>query len=502
VSAIETSDLFCLYRGPEGDVAALRGLGLVVADGERVLVHGPSGAGKTTLLRVLLGLERPTAGSAAVGGVDVRDLRRARGTASRLLGLVDQHHARVLRPELSCRDNVALQLGLLGLPRHARRQRADEVLERVGMGADADRLPTALSGGEAQRVAVCAALAHDPPVILADEPTGELDVESADLVYDLIASSAARTGATLLVVSHDPRAARIVDRVVRMRDGRLSEEWRPGDESEQLVVDDRGWLRLPDAARRRTGIDDRARVAEVGRRLVLAPGVEAPPVVEEHELRLRRRPGPPIARLTGVDVAHPGRTVLRGLDLDLAGGCLTVLRGRSGSGKTTILRLLAGLADPTAGAVEVAGVAVGALGRADRARFRRAHVALAGQGTALAESLDAAENLALALRIRGRTPADDAIARLLDRTGLAPLAGRPARNLSGGERQRVAVARALAAGASLVLLDEPTSQLDEASAERLAALLRDEVAAGQTIVCTTHDEVLAAAADVVVEVGR
>jgi ABC-type lipoprotein export system ATPase subunit len=227
---IAVADLFCLYSVPGGGtVAALRGMSLRVPAGERLVVHGPNGSGKTTLLRVLTGEVRPSSGSVAVGGVELAGAGTARLASLRrdVLGLVDQHSGRTLRPELHVLDNVALQLRLAGRGRRQARAVAEDALGALGLDALAGRRPVTLSAGEAQRVAVCAAVAHGPSVLLADEPTGELDVDSADAVYDLLAAAAKRADATLLLVTHDGRAARVADRVVRIRDGRLSEQWVP-----------------------------------------------------------------------------------------------------------------------------------------------------------------------------------------------------------------------------------------------------------------------------------
>ena len=264
--AVEVRDLFCLYRGTAGDVAAVRGLSLVVEPGERVVVQGPNGSGKTTLLRVLLGEQRPSAGLVHIGGQSVRawvgtgGLADAAGAASRArqrgrsIGYVEQNAARVLRPEISVLDNVALQMDALADARQApAREQAGEVLDRLGLAAFSARQPDTLSGGEAQRVGVAAAIAHGPSLLLADEPSGALDRATADGVYDLLSEAATSTGAALLLVSHDDGAARVADRVVRIRDGRVSEQWEPGHAQETLVVDDRGWVRLPEVLRRSTG---------------------------------------------------------------------------------------------------------------------------------------------------------------------------------------------------------------------------------------------------------
>ena len=189
------------------------------------------------------------------------------------------------------------------------------------------------------------------------------------------------------------------------------------------------------------------------------------------------------------------------VSLELAGGALTVLCGRSGSGKTTILRTLAGLESPAAGSVAVDGHTVTATGR-QRALQRRPHVAFAMQGGGLAEALDAEANVALGRTCAASSRHPSGAAELFAALNLQPVLGRPVRDLSGGERQRVAIARALGADVPLVLLDEPTSQLDEANAERVAALLVAEAATGTAVVCATHDPVLIAAAERVVEITR
>jgi ABC-type lipoprotein export system ATPase subunit len=496
---IAVADLFCLYSVPGGGtVAALRGMSLRVPAGERLVVHGPNGSGKTTLLRVLTGEVRPSSGSVAVGGVELAGAGTARLASLRrdVLGLVDQHSGRTLRPELHVLDNVALQLRLAGRGRRQARAVAEDALGALGLDALAGRRPVTLSAGEAQRVAVCAAVAHGPSVLLADEPTGELDVDSADAVYDLLAAAAKRADATLLLVTHDGRAARVADRVVRIRDGRLSEQWVP-DGAEELVVDDRGWVRLPEAMRRRAGLTERALVQEDGGSVVLSGDggrePEAPPVPELPAPL--DAPSGPQAELRGIGVRFGERVVFDGFAARIDAGALTVVRGRSGAGKSTLLRLLLGLTDPDCGTVVLGGRELGPLRRPARADARRALVGVTTQSGALAEPLDTWENLALARAARG-LPHDEAPARaLVAALGLDAVSRRAVRLLSGGERQRVAIARSLVTQRPLVVLDEPTSQQDEAHAELLTGVLLAAARAGTAVVCATHDPVLAAAAD-------
>jgi ABC-type lipoprotein export system ATPase subunit len=511
---VDVRDAFCLHPIPgAGSVAALRGLTLAVAPGERVVVHGPNGSGKTTLLGVLSGERRLSAGTATVAGLDpaTASARELAAWRSRALGRVDQDPRRTLRSELDVLANVALHLRLAGRSRREAEDVALAALERLRLAHLAARRPDNLSGGEAQRVAVCAALAHRPTLVLADEPTGELDAEAAADVYDALAAAVADAGATLVLVSHDRRAARVADRVVRIRDGRLSETWRPSapdaaeSPQELLVVDDRGWLRLPDVVRRAAGIGERVRVRMVGDAVSLdpEPGTAVAPVAPELPAPSAAAPAAEgtVATLRGIELAYGDRPVLRGLDLDVVAGRLLTISGPSGSGKSTLLRVLSGLERPDAGDVTVRGTALDTCDRDALAALRAADLAVVTQDVHLAGATTAEANLELARAVRHQPSDADADARRLGDLGLAALAHRPVDALSGGERQRVAVARALVVSPRLVVLDEPTSQLDEASAERLAAVLVAAAREGAAVVVATHDPVLLEAADDVLHLG-
>jgi ABC-type lipoprotein export system ATPase subunit len=498
-AALELRDVFRVYADDGAGVAALQGLTLDVRAGEICVVLGPSGSGKTTLLRILAGLDRPSAGTARAFGVD---LGRLRGRAlaeyrSRTLGYAEQHYRRALAEELPARELVGLQLGLAGAPGRDRHARADELLERVGLADRGDALPGELSGGEQQRVALCAALAHRPRLLLADEPTGELDRANARVVYALIGELAREAGATTVIVSHDPASASIADRIVHVRDGRLSEEAARGGGDEAIVVGKGGWLRLSEELLRRAGIGHRAVARVEPEGIVVAP-VGQSPEVASHAAAPVPEPaagGELTAELRGVTKAYECATpVLERVDACFRGGRLYAVTGPSGSGKTTLLHLLAGLDVPGAGEVVVAGTAISALDRAGRARHRRAAVALVGQEPGLVPFLSARENVALALELRGLGPGGADAA--LDAVGLTARADQAVAVLSAGERERVAVARAVAVRPALLLADEPTAKLDQANALAVAALfarLAREI--GTTIVCATHDPVVIEQAD-------
>jgi len=485
---IELRDAFRIYESAAGGTAALQGLDLTVARGEIVVVLGPSGSGKTTLLRVLAGLERLSAGGGTIAGTDLRDVDDA--FRARSLGLLDQHYARALSPELTCRQTVALAPGLLGRPPRDADRTARELLAEVGLGERADERPHRLSGGEQQRVAVCAAVAHRPAVVLADEPAGELDEESAAAVYRLLGRLVRRSGATAVIVSHDAHAEAIADRLVYVRDGRVVAHARPGEAPALAVT--RGWVRLPERLLRDVGAPTLLDARRDDRRLLLEPlDGRAEALTQAAPARLPE--AEPVAFLHDVGKRYGPRVVLDGLSERFPAGALTAVVGRSGSGKTTVLHLLAGLERPTAGEVLLAGERLNDVDRAALAALRRRHVALVTQEPGLVPYLSARENVELGLALRGAD--GDARAALLD-VGLEHRLDAAAAKLSAGERERVAVARALAARTALLLVDEPTARLDEESARAVGRLLgRAAHERGVAVVCATHDPVLIELAD-------
>lgn len=208
-------------RHGEDDVRVLDDLELELAAGERLAVTGRSGAGKSTLLALLGGLEQPQTGRLQVGDVDLAQLGGDALAAFRgsTIGFVFQHFG--LLGTLTAQENVELAMAVASLPRVARTKRARELLEAVGLGGRARHLPSALSGGESQRVAIARALANSPRLILADEPTGNLDDESTEVVLDLLGSLADGHGCTLVVATHDAKVASRWDRRLDLEQGAL-----------------------------------------------------------------------------------------------------------------------------------------------------------------------------------------------------------------------------------------------------------------------------------------
>ena len=256
--AILCENLVKIYKVADLEVVALQGLDLVVDHGELVAVVGASGSGKSTLQNILGAVDTPTAGRVEVAGTDLTFLTEQQRTQYRrkVVGFVWQQTSRNLLPYLTAADNIELPMTLDGVGRRERARRVAELLELVGLSHRAGHRPDALSGGEQQRVAVAIALANGPQVLLADEPTGELDSQGSNDLFATLREVNRETGVTIVVLTHDPLVVEQVQRTILIRDGRTATEtlrrqaYGPeGEEqlvAEELAVLDRaGRLQLP-----------------------------------------------------------------------------------------------------------------------------------------------------------------------------------------------------------------------------------------------------------------
>lgn len=207
-------------------VKALRGLDLSIESGEIVAIMGPSGSGKSTLMHILGALDTPTGGTASLEGHDLQGLSENELVTLRgkKVGFVFQTFN--LIQALTAQQNVELPMIFLGVKKSARSERARALLEKVGLGERVAHRPNELSGGERQRVAIARALANDPEIILADEPTGNLDSETGATILELLKRLSVEEGKTMILITHDPDAAAIAHRIVRLRDGRVVQEVR------------------------------------------------------------------------------------------------------------------------------------------------------------------------------------------------------------------------------------------------------------------------------------
>jgi len=221
MTEIEIRGLTKVYRVGDVDVHALRGVDLRVERGEFVAIVGPSGSGKSTLFHILGGLAPPTAGSVSIDGRDLSQMNDADRTTLRktTLGFIFQKYN--LLPTLSAADNIEIARHIAGKRRHEPNPQFDQLLKLLGIADRLHHKPRALSGGEQQRVAIARALVNHPALVLADEPTGNLDSENSNAVLDILRDLNKRLGQTILMITHNPEAAAFADRIVTMRDGRV-----------------------------------------------------------------------------------------------------------------------------------------------------------------------------------------------------------------------------------------------------------------------------------------
>ncbi len=465
--SISVRDLFHVYESDGGNVAALRGLSLYVPDGQVCVMRGPNGSGKSTLIEVLSGRLVASAGTISVSTASELEPRIAiiRQFDNSISDLTVREHLRIVsrvKPDLTDAP----------------------IVHELGIDAILDRQLRTLSMGEQQLVAICQAMLDRPTVLLADEPTGALSPRESEVVYTLLTTICRAMGTTLLLVTHDPTAERFADRIVRIRDGRISEEWTPKSPEAQ-VIDPNGWIRLPAESREQFG--RLVRAVPYGMTTELA-SVDEPGFTNQTDLAMRTNPSDREAiTISGLTISYTDESLIENLNLVINAGSLTMVAGTSGSGKTSLLRILAGLQDSAPESVTIFGSSWNGMSRRQRAVQRRSAVAMFATEYDLGQVQSA--------RALGAT---DDIGELLE---LGDLIKRPLNSLSGGQRQRAHVAIALSHPAKIVLLDEPTSALDDHFSQVVVHALITACHSGRTIVMTTHNDDVLSYADKVVRLG-
>ncbi len=220
---VETHDLVKIY-GDGAEIRALDGVDLTVLKGQFLTVMGPSGSGKSTLLNMIGALDKPTSGRVIVDGEDLAIIKDVDQFRARTVGFVFQLHN--LLPALTARENIEVPMHGQGMGEGEMRERAEHLLDLVGLSDRMNHQPSQLSGGQRQRVAVARALANDPAIILADEPTGSLDTQAGNEIVDLLESINRDQGTTILIVTHDPKVARRTRRILTMHDGKIADDHR------------------------------------------------------------------------------------------------------------------------------------------------------------------------------------------------------------------------------------------------------------------------------------
>jgi putative ABC transport system ATP-binding protein len=449
---IRIQDLFCIYKSNDENVVALRGLHLNIASGECLVIKGPNGSGKSTLVKIITGFLKPTAGTILIGDRDIStidplELRRE------LVSSIDQRGN--LLEDFTILENIALAYILNGESHSSARKMAMQLLTVHDLQKLSDRYQDQLSAGERQFASLLAALATNPEILVADEPSGELDNTSAEIMYTLLKSIAGQT--TVILVTHDPRAERYADRVVAIREGRKSEEWLPG-KGEESVVDPFGWMRVRDT-------------------LPGSPKRNSPQ---------RRRAPEILIDVRNIGLSHSGKEIFSGVNLHGSQGEIIALSSASGSGKSSLLRILCGIQDPTEGEVLVQGNLLRTLARQDRADLRREKISFLPQG---GSSL---RNISLRDHVRHMSPSLEA--------SFGTRTNRSLSAFSGGERARIELMKILSEGKPILILDEPTSQMDELRSLEAVAMILAYADTGGLVITSTRDPLLLLNADRIIHV--
>ena len=452
---IRMKDLFYIYESNDEQVVALRGLDLNVELGECLVIRGPNGSGKSTLVKLLTGYQKPTAGEIYIdrrniSEIDPIQLRR------QYVASVNQNGS--LIKELTVSENLTLAYSLNSSVASQSQEITTQILEEHNFSHLATRYPDQLSAGERQYVSLLSAVATDPQVLVADEPTEELDHAGAKVIYSLLKSLCSKT--IVILVTHDIRAEEYATRTVRIREGRISEEWSAG-EAERSVIDEFGWMRVREIMR-----DVPTRVKK-----------------ELSESML------PILEVSGLKLQYGGKEIFTDVNFSGRPGQLLALDSTlpAKTGKSSLLRILSGLQEVDAGSVVIKGQVIGGLNREVRAQLRNDLVSyLPQRGNAL-ERITLGEYLGSAAVDLGKS---------LNNRRSSPLG-----NFSGGERARIELLKIIAESRPILLLDEPISQMDERRTNEAIEALFGYLENGGLVIMSTRNEALLAAADHIILLG-
>ncbi len=483
------------YTYPNSNRFALQDVSWQVAAGEFILVAGPSGSGKSTLLRCLNGLVPHFTGGTVSGEVVVNGLNaleQGPHALSRHVGFVLQNpEAQAVLDRVE--PEIAFGLENAAVPVQEMRVRVEEVLDLLDLTALRERPLTKLSGGERQRVAIAAALALRPQILVLDEPTSQLDPQSAEEVLRALVRLNEDLGLTIILAEHRlERVLRYVDRITYLADGRITVDdfVQPAvakiPQLPPLVRLGRelGWNPLPLTVKEGQRF---AREWLKGRR---GEGVKAQPTPSPlHPLT------PSLLKADNLSFAYNGRSALNQVSLDVNPGETVALMGRNGAGKSTLLKCLMGLLTPNSGEIVLNGRGVNGRTVAEISR-EAAYLPQNPDDLLFAESV--AEELTITLRNHNLLHRNG-VAGMLDQLGLAQVADEYPRDLSVGQRQRVALGAVTITRPKLLLLDEPTRGLDYEAKETLVSIWQQWLAEGMGLLLVTHDvELVAQIADRVI----
>jgi ABC-type lipoprotein export system ATPase subunit len=488
---IQMQDVVKIYNSGGVPFTALNHVTIDIQQGEFLGITGKSGAGKTTLLNMISGVDGLTEGEllyystsngSSGSAIPIHKLcedKLARWRGQNL-GIVYQSFE--LMPTLSLIDNVMLSPDLLGSYQAIdTKEKALELLELVGIVEHAYKIPAHISGGQKQRVAIARALVNDPPLIIADEPTGNLDTVTAETIFQIFEKLVER-GKTVVMVTHDdsyaPRFSRrlqIVDGVVSIPSGKQAQG-------------------------KKTAVADE--VEQPAASASPATDTAGPCVDIVSETPIKQKQDNPAIVLRGVSKVYEnaaGKFVaLKSIDMQLGYGQFISIVGKSGCGKSTLLNMITGIDHPTVGEVIVGNEHIYQMSESRRALWRGRNLGVVFQFFQLLPTLSLLENTMIPMDYCNKYPFYDRPARameLLKRVGLEGQAHKLPAAVSSGQQQCAAVARALATNPAIIVADEPTGNLDTRSADIVLNLFEELVSQGKTILIVTHDPSIAQRAD-------
>ncbi len=470
---IEIQDVHKAY----GDKQILRGLTLTCATGATTAVMGQSGSGKSVLLRLVNGLERPDAGTVKVFGTDMaRASTKERTHIRKRIGVLFQNYA--LMDSLTVRDNIAFPLEQnANLSAKEIDERIRELLELLGLPHTWDMLPSELSGGMKKRVSLARALIPQPELVLFDEPTTGLDPVMIEFVDGLISAAQAKYDITSLIISHDVGSVeRLADKVGMLLDGQIIQTGSFQD----IQASAHEWVRSF------VNVGGSGRMEETDGADVQAP------ICDDIPRRLALETDEPVVRITGLNKSFGNNHVLKGVDLIVPPGRITVVIGGSGSGKSVIIKHIIGLFQPDSGEVVVLGQD---MVRATRAQLRavRARFGMLFQHAALFDSMSVRDNVAFPLVERSLASGAELKRRVdevLEQLHIPDLAHRFPAEISNGQSKRVALARAMITRPSVMIYDEPTTGQDPVMIQNVDNMIEEaQKTFDITSVVISHDMV-------------
>lgn len=477
-----------IYDSAAGGFQALTDVNLDIFPGEFLGVVGKSGAGKTTLLNMLSGVSAATTGQViynagdgsepqVINEMDEDDLALWRGNN---VGIVYQSFE--LLPMLDLVDNVMIPQDFTGqyFP-GVSREKALELLDLVGLSRHVNKLPAHISGGQKQRVAIARSLVNDPALILADEPTGNLDTVTAETIFEIFEKLVA-SGRTVVMVTHDHGLARRFSRKVNVVDGLLSPDEPPEEQNTAVPVPSNG--------------DDQDSITATP--VISSVGSSVYDGLGETKANFGR-PAIVLQNVTKTYENAAGKfTALRNVDLQLNYGQFVSIVGKSGSGKSTLINMITGIDHPTEGNILVADTDIYQLSESKRALWRGREVGIVFQFFQLLPMLTLLENTMLPMDYTKSVPPAEREKRalqLLRMVGLEKQADKLPASVSSGQQQSAAIARALATDPPIIVADEPTGNLDSRSADVIVNLFGELAQRGKTIAIVTHDPTLTSRTD-------